>query len=224
MSILTGQTQEHLIFIEEINRYFHKEVYSDFLELKEAAANEGIELYVTSSFRSYEDQLNIWNKKARGEKTIFDSDGIPLDFESLTEEQLIESIMRWSAIPGASRHHWGTDLDIVDKATWPDGYHVKLTPEEFSENGPFYKLKKWFDAFESESKFFRPYAEDHGGVAPEMWHISHRQIAGELYRQYTINTFIQHIEDKVDEILLADLILAKPEYYFDSYVTNINLG
>ncbi len=221
MNQLTGQTQDHLIYIEQLNRYLHKDIYEDFLILKDEASKSGIDLYITSSFRSYESQLNIWNAKARGEKKLFDSYGVELDYHSLNEEQLIETILRWSAIPGASRHHWGTDLDIVDKATWPSGYHVELTPQEFEKDGPFYKFRKWFDEIEDSSSFFRPYSDDLGGVAPEMWHLSHRNISREYYRSFTLNVFIKHLEDKVEDILLSEYLLAKPEYYYDKYVMNI---
>jgi len=32
----------------------------------------------------------------------------------LRASEKIASILRWSALPGTSRHHWGTDLDIID--------------------------------------------------------------------------------------------------------------
>ena len=39
--------------------------------------------------------------------------------------------MRWSAIPGSSRHHWGTDLDVYDAAAVTPDYQVQLTPQEW---------------------------------------------------------------------------------------------
>ncbi len=27
----------------------------------------------------------------------------------------MQAILRWSALPGASRHHWGTDIDVYDR-------------------------------------------------------------------------------------------------------------
>ena len=49
----------------------------------------------------------------------------------------IEAILPWSALPGASRHHWGTDVDLIDRKATPPGYRVQLTPEEFEPGGPF---------------------------------------------------------------------------------------
>ncbi|MCZ8486094.1 D-alanyl-D-alanine carboxypeptidase family protein [Vibrio lentus] len=29
-----------------------------------------------------------------------------------SEQQKLSAILRWSALPGASRHHWGCDFDV----------------------------------------------------------------------------------------------------------------
>ncbi|MEE3079591.1 MAG: M15 family metallopeptidase [Bdellovibrionota bacterium] len=223
--ILTGKTTDHLIYDESTNRYFHKDIYEDFLKLKEKASSFNIDLYVTSSFRSFEDQLRIWNEKANGERKIFDDNGIQVDPKTLPERELLESILRWSAIPGASRHHWGTDLDIVDKNTWPEGYHIQLTPDEFNEGGPFYEFRKWFDSLlknEDGLGFFRPYETDLGGVAPEMWHLSHKKVAYELYTKFTIEVFKTHLEENFERMAMCDLLYENIEYYYENYVVNIN--
>ena len=33
----------------------------------------------------------------------------------------IDAILCWSALPGGSRHHWGTDCDVIDAAALPAG-------------------------------------------------------------------------------------------------------
>ena len=62
-----------------------------------------------SSFRDYDTQLRIWNRKFACEKPLYDLDGKPRDFASLSERQKIECILNWSALPGGSRHQWGTE-------------------------------------------------------------------------------------------------------------------
>ena len=37
-------------------------------------------------------------------------------------------ILEWSALPGASRHHWGSEFDVFDLAALPEGYRVQLLP------------------------------------------------------------------------------------------------
>ena len=46
---------------------------------------------------------------------------------------------------GASRHHFGTDLDIYDTRPIDDDYQLQLTPDEYSFTGPFAKLVAWLD-------------------------------------------------------------------------------
>ncbi|NIM47861.1 MAG: D-alanyl-D-alanine carboxypeptidase family protein, partial [Gemmatimonadales bacterium] len=84
--------------------------------------------------------------------------------------------LRWSALPGASRHHWGTDLDVYDLAARPEGYEVELIPEEVDAGGMFGPLHEWLDgriAADAAFGFFRPYERDRQGVAPERWHLSY---------------------------------------------------
>jgi len=223
--ILTGKVETHLIFEEKTNRYFHKDIYSDYLKLKSAALDSGIELYVLSSFRSFESQLKIWNLKAAGKRDLLDDNGEKLDYSELSSEEILFSILRWSALPGASRHHWGTDIDFVDKKTWPVGYDVQLIPSEYDQGGHFYKFRSWFDkVLENKNGlgFYRPYAKDLGGVAPEMWHLSHKEVSKNLLDSYTIDVFKDHIDslNETDFLLLKDVKNNYERIYFD-YVLNI---
>jgi len=80
-------------------------------------------------------------------------------------------------LPGLSRHHWGTDFDVWDAAAVPEDYSLGLVTAEYLSGGPFHHLNTWLSEREARNQsedFFRPYATDRGGVAPEPWHISHR--------------------------------------------------
>ena len=37
-----------------------------------------------------------------------------------------DAILLWSALPGASRHHWGTDFDVFDRAAVPPDYRAAV--------------------------------------------------------------------------------------------------
>ncbi len=175
--ILTGLTQSHTTPISGPDSpLIHKEIKKPYLELIKAASAEGIELHIGSGFRSFEKQLTIWNEKCLGKRPVMDSNGKPLDVKKLSEKDLIFAILNWSALPGFSRHHWGTDLDIFDKAATPPNYHVQFTPEEII-TGPFQKLGEWLTEYLEDYDFFRPYSKDLGGVKPEWWHISYAPIA-----------------------------------------------
>lgn len=222
---ITGQTQDHLVYDENLKRYFHKNTYEKFLNLKLHASQAGIDLYILSSFRSFQDQLNIWNKKCLGEKTLFDSFGAPIDYSKLGPDEIVFAILRWSALPGTSRHHWGTDLDVVDKNTWPAGYHVELVPSEFSEGGPFHKMKLFFDDIIKNQNglgFYRPYEYDKNGVAPEMWHISDRTTSEIYFQNYSYNIFCEFLDHQdPKEYLLLDIVKKHSKQIFEQYITNI---
>ena len=69
----------------------------------------------SSSFRDFARQLQIWNGKFSGERPMFDAGGRPARRGALSPRERIDAILLWSALPGASRHHWGTDLDLIDR-------------------------------------------------------------------------------------------------------------
>ena len=60
---------------------------------------------------------------------------------------------------------------------------MQLTPAEVAPGGPFDALHRWLDermAAHASQGFFRPYARDCGGVAPERWHLSYAPLSCEL--------------------------------------------
>ena len=95
--------------------FVNREIVNDLLALSDAARACGFQLRVESAYRSFEKQLSIWNRKARGELTLLSEAGVPME-RPKDEEELMYAILTWSALPGASRHHLGTDIDVVDGA------------------------------------------------------------------------------------------------------------
>ena len=96
---------------------------------------------------------------------------------ALDEPAAVEAILLWSALPGASRHHWGTDVDVVDRSACPPGYRPQLMTAEFAPRGIFAKLDGWLAANMGHFGFFRPYTRDRGGVLPEPWHLSYAPVS-----------------------------------------------
>jgi LAS superfamily LD-carboxypeptidase LdcB len=97
------------------------------------------------------------------------------------------AILTWSALPGASRHHWGTDLDLIDAAT-PPGRQAALTATEFAPGGPFAALSTWLEGHAARFGFFRPFRGKRSGVQPEPWHYSFAPVAELARRQLTCQT------------------------------------
>jgi LAS superfamily LD-carboxypeptidase LdcB len=194
-----------------------------FLQLRAAAAAEGFDLAVLSGFRSFERQLSIWNRKAGGQLAVLDSNARPLDINRLSPRELAFAILRWSALPGASRHHWGTDIDVYDQAARPKGYEVELIPAEVETGGMFARLHEWLDrrmANRSSFGFFRPYGTDAQGVAPERWHLSYAPVAATFLSRLTMDILREVVEHA--DLALKDAVLDHLPEIYRRFVININ--
>lgn len=217
---LTGQARSHLAEVPGPPCLLHREVVSPFLTLRAAAAVEGIELVAVSSFRDFDRQLAIWNGKFRGERPLHDRDGVPLDVQTLTDEQRVEAILWWSALPGTSRHHWGTDFDVVDAAAMLPGFKLKLVPEEYRSGGPFERLTRWLDVHMQAYGFYRPFGSDRGGVMPEPWHLSYAPVAMAAARQLSLQDLRGVLEAAAIDGKAA--VLAALERHYAGYVVNVD--
>lgn len=173
---LTGQARTHVAEVPELKCALHLDTVAPFLNLRRAALADGIDLVPVSGYRDFARQLAIWNGKFSGEKTLNDASGQAIDAADLTDPERISAILLWSALPGASRHHWGTDVDLIDRQSAP-GLSVKLTPEEYGPLGPFAALSAWLEENAAYFGFFRPFKGVLSGVAPEPWHYSFAPVA-----------------------------------------------
>ena len=184
---LTGLDDSHLVTLPGGHR-LQDEVAQAFTALQLDARKVGFELAIASSFRSFTRQLAIWNGKANGARPVHDDRGRVVEMAALPPLEQLYAILRYSAIPGASRHHWGTDLDIYDAAAVAPDYVLQLSPQEVAGGGVFDPLHCWLDEIITAGKsrgFYRPYARDHGGVAPERWHLSYAPLSTGCCEQLT---------------------------------------
>ncbi|MDT8446766.1 MAG: M15 family metallopeptidase [bacterium] len=218
---LTGKTRQHILQVQEPRFAAAPLAVRAFIDLRQKARKEGIELGVFSGFRDFESQARIWRLKLTGQRPLYDTQGKVLDFESLSPEALVLAILRWSALPGASRHHWGSELDLIDLAALPPGYQVQLLPEEYANGGVFEKLNRWLDHNLSPFGFFRPYARDLGGVAPEPWHVSFAEISGPALACLTPQLVAQAWDTA--ELPGREWVLPQLDDLFERFVKNITL-
>jgi LAS superfamily LD-carboxypeptidase LdcB len=112
---LTGRDRGHLVALEEPRCILHKAAVRPFLAMRDAAAGAGFDLIPVSSFRDFERQRAIWNAKFRGERPALDKAGRRVNMAALAPGARVETILLWSALPGMSRHHWGSELDVIDR-------------------------------------------------------------------------------------------------------------
>ena len=105
-----------------------KQAYDAFENLSAEALKSNINIQVVSSYRNFSHQNRIWERKY---KRYSDSGLSGLDS--------IKKIIDYSTIPGTSRHHWGTDLDLIDgNVKQPSNV---LHPAHFEDNGCFLRLR-----------------------------------------------------------------------------------
>ncbi|EEX91675.1 D,D-carboxypeptidase-related protein [Vibrio orientalis CIP 102891 = ATCC 33934] len=218
---LTGQTQTHLVETVVGQKAFlvHAKVSQDILALKQSATRAGFNLNIASGFRDFERQMTIWNNKMAGKTAILDSDSQPLSPEGLTQQQKVMAILRWSALPGGSRHHWGTDFDLFDRDSLPQDTQLQLEPWEYL-TGHQQSFYQWLQENLEQHGFFFPYAQDKGGVAPEPWHISHRATTEQCLRQLTPTLLAEQLTSA--PILGKQVVLDQLETIYNQFISNIH--
>lgn len=215
---ITGQSDAHLVAIQ--NHYLHTNIVNDFVALQSAAASAGFDLCIASSFRDFNRQSAIWNAKFSNKRVVLNKAQQAVELNSLSDIEKCTAIMLYSALPGASRHHLGTDLDIFDKRAVSDDYVLQLTPDEYQHGGPFAELSQWLDTHLAEFGFYRPYQHDLGGVAPELWHISHIAQSEQLMRHLSVE--VLHNCIKESDLLGKDAILTHLPALYERFVLNVS--
>lgn len=197
---LTGRARSHLAALPNEDSpladaaVLHVETIAPFISLRKQALRDGFDLKAASGFRDFERQLAIWNGKYEGTRPTYDATGRVMDLSALTPAAKVAAILQWSALPGASRHHWGTDVDLFDaRAIGPD-YRVRLTAEEYGPRGPFHPLARWLESNASGFGFFRPYRGVSSGVRAEPWHYSFAPPAEQARRSLSIAVLSEAIE------------------------------
>lgn len=179
-------------------------------ELIKKALSDGFSLDVASAYRSFSRQCAIFDAKWKGLRPVLDQNEHPIDISSLSHAEKVAAICRFSAIPGFSRHHFGTDFDIYSKSLLPAGENLKLTAYEYEKGSYFYSLGLWLFENLNSFGFVRPYSGQNMGYEP--WHISYEKKA----QQY-LNAF--SFDAAVDVLLKTSFPWAKPcvDFAKDNY-------
>lgn len=177
---LTGAARSHIAQYDAPRFAAHPRAAEAFLDMRAAACKVGFDLRPFSSFRDLKTQTKIWARKMGGVRPLYDAEGREIDASALSPAAKMRAILGWSAAPGASRHHWGTEIDVVDGRAVDAGHRVALLPYETAEGGVFAELHAWLDGAISAYGFHRPYDADpaRGGMHPEPWHLSFAEVSG----------------------------------------------
>jgi zinc D-Ala-D-Ala carboxypeptidase len=150
--------------------YLQQEVYDAYKAMYEAAATEKITLPILSATRNFDHQKQIWERKwkAAAEK-----------HKKLTQEQglaIAREILQYSSMPGTSRHHWGTDIDLVS-----------LEPS-FFQTAEGKRIHAWLLENAPSFGFCQPYqdkANGRSGYEDEPWHWSYMPLATSYINAYS---------------------------------------
>jgi LAS superfamily LD-carboxypeptidase LdcB len=203
---LTGRARTHVMELAEPRCTLHPAALEAFVALRAAAARDaGIDLAAASSFRDFEQQRAIWNGKYTGQRSLLDHAGMPLHAARMEPERIVRAILHWSALPGASRHHWGTDLDVIDRAALSAGQRAQLLPSEYAPTGVFSRLARWLAEHAEDYGFFLPYDRYRGGVQPEPWHLSYAPVSNLALSELTVELLAAVLEEA--ELEGADIVL-----------------
>lgn len=215
---ITGRTEEHLVWSDELKAKINKSVLSPLISLKESADSEGFDLKIASAFRSFSKQEEIWNKKMRGEALILDKNHKPIDPKILGRRDLVFTVLNWSAIPGTSRHHWGTDFDFFDGNALSENYKIQLIESEYLKTGLFHPLYLWLKENASKFGFYFPYHKDLGGVGPEPWHLSYFPVAKTYQKKFKMDFYLKNLE--LSSIEGKEILLSEADLIFKKFIIN----
>ncbi len=215
IEMLTGRSTDHLVTLSGHHRLQFNATKA-FLAMQQAATRAGFKLQPASSFRDFKRQQAIWNGKFSGTRPVLDQNSQPIDIQSLTEGELCEAILHWSALPGTSRHHWGTDIDIYDPFLLPEGGSLQLEPWEYEPGGYFCALNDWLTEHMATFDFYRPFTSTDAGVAYEPWHISYWPLSHEAELLLTESVVADLLTE--NNILGKDWLLANLNYIYQQYI------
>lgn len=155
------------------NNFLQTETQHAFDKMRSAALNDGIDLLVVSGYRSFNRQRQIWNRKYQKYQA-----------QGLLPDQIFDKIVEYSTVPGTSRHHWGTDIDIIDQSASYSG--DVLVPDKFHGNGPFCKMKEWMEKNARTFGFELVYTlnDRRTGFKYEPWHYSYVPLSRKRIQNY----------------------------------------
>ena len=167
------------------NIYLNKEAYLHFTAMAEAAKKDEIDLYILSGIRTFDQQKTIWENKFNGNTFVNKTN---LKKKVLDELERSKIILNYSSMPGTSRHHWGTDIDISFSR---QGLSAMLDNKTYS-TGKGLKVYNWLKENAATYGFCQPYKETPArrnqkyanGYLEEKWHWSYKPLAKKYLLEY----------------------------------------
>ena len=189
---------------DEEMRYIRKDVLEAYIKMYNAAAKDGLKLVIRSATRNFENQKRIWENKWTGKTILEDGTNAAKDIHD--DISRAKTILKYSSMPGTSRHHWGTDMDFnsFDNAWF--------------EKGEGQKLYNWLKANAYKFGFCQPYSkmgsDRSSGYFEEKWHWTYMPVSVLI---------IEQAKTKLTNEMIAGFLGAKTAKEID-VVKNYILG
>lgn len=160
----------HPRYADRSGMYLRKDAYKAFITMDSTAREDGIKLQIRSATRNFDYQKTIWEKKWSGQTPI--ENGERLNESTPDPVERAKKILRYSSMPGTSRHHWGTEIDLNNFTN------------RFFEHGEGLALYTWMQENAADFGFRQPYTKRDSlrpeGYNEEKWHWSFYPVADVL--------------------------------------------
>jgi zinc D-Ala-D-Ala carboxypeptidase len=138
--------------------YLHRDALQQYLDMYDTAIKENVNLEVISVTRTFREQQIIW-------ETRWD--------KNLTAIDAAKKVLKYIAMPGTSRHHWGTEIDVLSsKLAY---YNTEKGKREY----------QWLVDNAHKFGFYQVYtAGREHGYNEEKWHWTYLPVSKHYLKQY----------------------------------------
>lgn len=161
---------QHAAFVKVPSRYANRhghylreETLDAFIKMQDAASKEGIRLTIISGTRNFNYQKQIWERKWGAKKNKIKN-----------QKKRALNILRYNSMPGTSRHHWGTEVDL------------NALNNKWFEKGKGLKAYNWLTNNAAQYGFQQPYTAKNSlrphGYNEEKWHWSYTPLSVPMTR------------------------------------------
>lgn len=161
----------------ERNIYLIPPVYEAFKKMYEAALADDVKLIITSGHRTFIEQIYEWELR-------WDNPRVDSVFANDVEKARF--VLQYRSMPGTSRHHWGTDIDLNS---------FKL---EYFETKEGKKVYDWLKKNAATYGFYQSYTpldeKRPTGYQEEKWHWSYKPLARLMLVEYLKQVTIHDIQ------------------------------
>jgi len=167
------------------SQYIQKETYAAFIKMAEAAKKDGVTLVIVSATRTFAMQKTIWEGKWEKEKAI------------VNPVARAKKILLYSSMPGTSRHHWGTDIDL------------NALNNAYFMSGEGKKVFDWLHQHADTFGFCQTYTSKEGGTRTgyeeEKWHWSYMPLSRMYLQEYKAKIKAEDIQGFLGDHVVGQL-------------------